>query len=311
MSFPAQWAELPGPTDFLAEIVRDLASGYVVVVGVPTALPYGSMSVEVTEGVHRRGLGSCLVFREREIRDCQPRELYRSRVAGRRPGQVALVDARFDDEIAGQWRRFLFERLDCSSASGLCVVFHDAWAEELREQKGLRIRLWREFVSTVDARVVVQRGERGLQRSVEYVELKCALVAELADGDLEAAYRLSECTLKELIDITRFPCERVWSAQVAVLLPLVDRERRRLLDAYRESWVVPYSIEGSRRVEELSELEVSHMVHQARENPIIAKELGLLRWLRAVRNSIAHMRVVNWATLVSPHVTERINFRDK
>lgn len=310
MSFPVQWAQLPGPTDLLAEIVRDLASGYVVVVGVPAALPHASMSVEVTEGVHQRGLGSCLVFREWEINDCQPRELYRRRVAVRREGQVAFVDARCDDHVAVQWRQFLFERLDCSSASSLCVAFHDTFAEELREQKGLRIRLWREFVSAVDARVIVQRRERGLQRSVECLELKCALVAELAGSDLDAAYQLSECTLKELIDITRFPRERVWTAQVSVLLPLVDRERRRLLEAYRESWMVPYSIEGSRRVEELSELEISHMVHQARDNPIIAKELGLLRWLRGVRNSIAHMSVVNWATLVSPHVTERINFRD-
>lgn len=310
MSYPTNWAELPGPTDFLGEVVRDLTSGGIVVVGVPTALPHSALAVELTESVHLHGLGSCLVFREREMRERPPRELYFGRVAHGRVGRVAFADARFDGRVADAWREFLFERLDCASASGVCVGFHDVFAEELPERKGVRIRLWREFVSPVDARVIVLRRERGLERSAEAVQLKCALVAELAGSDLDSACRLAECTLRELIDVTRFPRERIWSAQVAVLLPLVDRERRRLLKTYSESWVVPYWIDESHTVDNLSELEVSHMVRQARGNPVIAKELGLLRWLRGVRNSMAHMNVVSWATLVSPHITERMNFRE-
>ena len=310
MSFPVQWADLPGPSDFLADLVRDLTSGYIVVGGLPRGLPHSSFSVELTECMHSRGLGSCLVLRESEVRDGSPRELYRTRVAQAGAGRVVFADARCDDAVMEAWRELVFEHLDCSNASGLCVGFHDSFAANLGERKGLRKRLWGEFVTPVDARVIVRRRERGLQRSVECVELKCALVAQLAGTDLDAAYRLSECSLKQLMDVTRFPSERVWAAQVSVLLPLVDRERRRLLKKYSELWMVPYSIDGSRTAHNLSDLEVSHMVRQASENRVIAKELGLLRWLRGVRNSIAHMKVVSWATLVSRDIVERMNFRD-
>lgn len=310
MSVPASWTQLPGPSDFVADVVRDLASGYIVVVGLPRALTHSSMSIELAESVDRRGLGSFRVFRQKELMESEPRHLYRDSVEDGCSGWVAFADTRCGDMIAEAWRDFVFSRLDCSSSSGLCVAFHHDVAEQLEERKGLRIRLWREFVTSVDARVIVHRRERGLDRSVECVELKCALVAELSGTDLDAAHRLSEYSLKDLMDVRRFPYDRVWSAQVSVLLPLVNRERRRILNTYAESWTVPYSIDESRTIDDPSDLELSHMVRQALNIPVIAKELGFLRWLLRVRNLIAHMRVVSWATLVSPHIVGRINFRD-
>ena len=310
MSVPASWTQLPGPSDFVADVVRDLASGYIVVIGLPKGLTHSSLSLELAETVDRRGIGSFRVFRETELMEHRPRDLYRDGGEDGYSGWVAFADTRCDDGIAEAWREFVFERLDCSRNSGLCIALHHEMAEELDEQKGLRIRLWRDFVTSVDVRVIVNRRERGLDRSLECIALKSALVAELAGTDLDAAHRLSECALKDLMDVRRFPYDRVWSAQVSVLLPLVNRERQRILSTYAGLWTVPYFVDRSRNIDDPSELEISHMVRQAMDIPVIAKELGLLRWLLRVRNLIAHMRVVSWATLVSPHISGRINFRD-
>lgn len=310
MSVLASWTQLPGPSDFVADVVRDLAAGSIVVVGLPKGLTHSSLSVELAECADRRGLGSFYVFRQMELMERQPRDLYRERLEDGCLGWIAFADTRCDEAVGEAWTEFVFERLDCSRSSGLCVAFHHEVVEQLKERKGLRIRLWREFVTSVDARVIVQRRERGLDRSAECIDLKCALVAELAGTDLDAAHRLSEYALKDLMDVRRFPYDRVWSAQVSVLLPLVNRERLRILNSYAGSWIVPYLVDQSRTIYDPSELEVSHMVRQAVNIPVIAKELGLLKWLLRVRNLIAHMRVVSWATLVSPHVIGRINFRD-
>ena len=57
VSLPYGWARLPGPADFLAAVVDDLAEGNSVLVGLPADVPPESVSVEIAEAVHRGGLG--------------------------------------------------------------------------------------------------------------------------------------------------------------------------------------------------------------------------------------------------------------
>jgi hypothetical protein len=92
---------------------------------------------------------------------------------------------------------------------------------------------------------------------------------------------------------------RIWSAQVAVLLPLVEAQRQTILGRFAGQWVVPFSTPFG-DVRDSAELEISHICSQITSGRVRAD--GTMRrrteWLRDVRNNLSHLRPVGAEALL-------------
>ena len=106
------------------------------------------------------------------------------------------------------------------------------------------------------------------------------------------------------------PREYIWRAQVSVLLPLVESERRRQLDAYRALWRLPHLRKDGKEIVTLENLEIGDMAAQAGSVGVPKPERQRLGWLRRVRNALAHNEVVSWQTLTSPIAIRILDFRE-
>lgn len=311
MSFPTGWQQLPGPSHLLDVLLDDVGAGYTVALALPVALPKGEFAVEMSERVYARKVGTLVVFRDQEVERYAPRELFLQKIqALRQRTDLILLDIRDNQARAEQWLEYFGCTLDFSDWPGGCIVMKQDCVKRLAVRKGIRSRSWRDFVGAVDCRVMLHIRDRDLDVTPEYRLLRDALIVEFAGENLARAHSLSDLSLRQLLDESTFDHDRIWSAQVSVLFPIVDRERRRILSQYWDLWVIPYHSSGGRMVSRVMDLEIRDMVAQAESNSIIGRELRLLRWLRRVRNLIAHMRVVRWGTLVSGDSNGVVDFRE-
>lgn len=235
MSLQHTWPRLPGPADLLAAIVEDLRGGNSVLVGLPENLSTSAFAVEVADLIKRKGLGGWETVELGDPRLGTPMETV-ARQRNGRGGAVLWVDATNDDETARTWADDVRKFGGGAEASRICVAMSITCAEASEEDNALRRRIWGDFVTVVDTRVLVERNNRHLEKTRAHIEFKSALVAALAGSDLFCADRLSRESLKKLLDSRDHPHQRIWEAQVSILLPLVERQRRRLLDAHRDFW---------------------------------------------------------------------------
>ena len=113
---------------------------------------------------------------------------------------------------------------------------------------------------------------------------------------------LSGSSLKEIIADESVPREDIWRGQVQALFPQVDDHRRRLLRKYASKWDVPHVVphaSGEKSIEKLEELEVAHMLYQARHSDVSVdrSDLRLLEYLDRIRRKLAHMNILYWNEL--------------
>ena len=310
MSLPRAWARLPGPVDFMETVLEDLAERFSVLAGLPDEMPCATVAVEIADLVKHRRLGRWDAVRSTEARTLVPSDSIARRFdGGDAAGSVLWIDATGRDVAATAWadhaRRFAEE----PDMPRLCIAMDTACAITCREDKRLRRRLWRDFVTPLDARALVERlGRRSGQRPAHIV-LRSALVGELAGTDLAFAERLSRDPLDRILEAGAHPRERIWAAQVAVLFPLVERERQCLLDAHRALWRLPHTRRDGTQIRRLRNLEIGDMAAQAWVSAPLAVERPRLNWLRRVRNQLAHNEVVPWGTLTSPIAIRIADFR--
>ena len=310
MSFPHAWARLPGPADFLDTILEDLADRTAVLAGLPKDVPSSALAVEVADVVKFRGLGRWEPVRSPEARTVAPSDsLARRFDGGNAGGSVLWVDTTDCGEAAGTWADHARRLAEFPDMPRLCIVMNSACAESCPEDKRLRRRLWRDFVTPLDARALVERLGRRSGHPTAHIVLRSTLAAELAGTDLSFAERLSRLPLGRILETPDYPRERIWAAQVSVLFPLVERERQRLLEAYRTLWRVPHTRKDGTQIRCLNDLEVGDMAAQARAFGSMETERQRLGWLRRVRNALAHNEVVPWSTLTSPVAVRIVDFR--
>lgn len=311
MVYPRDWARLPGPADFLGAVIGDLMAGNSVIMGVPSDIPRALLSLEVARRIRSRRLGEWISFSGRigEGRELEEFEMWRSsnEQADR---AVVWVDARGDGKVAESWA----DRLICGVGSAdslprICLAMNLDVLEKFHEEKGLRIRRWPQYVSDLDSRVLVVRRERKAERSDEYIALKSALVAAIAGSRLSFTEELIRLSIEELLDENRFSRQQIWAGEISVLFPLLDRERRRMLEKYCEYWRVPFESRTGRVVKNYLDLEITDMADQAKAIRGMKREIRHLYWLRRVRNALAHMKVVPWPTLVSTDASAFIRFQ--
>lgn len=307
MSFPNSWGRLPGPADLLAVIGEDLSGGSVLL-GLPEELPGSLFAIEVAELTVRSGFGRWETVRAEE--SCEPRAYVDQWLnAGAAEEFVLWVDATGQISAAQTWVDYVRRSAGATGTPRMCIAMDMAYAKVCPEEKGLRRRVWSDFVTSSDSRALVERACRRSGKSRMHTALKSALVAELADGDLSLAEQLSGQRLGGIFDSPKHSPDRKWAAQVAVLFPIVESERQHLRDTHRDLWNLPYTREDGKRIERLEELEIGDMARQVREIPALAAERERLDWLRRVRNALAHSEVVPWATLISHTGIQIVDFR--
>lgn len=311
MSFPHTWARLPGPADFLDAIVEDLTDRSSVLVGLPNEAPVPVVGLEIADAIKLKGLGRWETVRSTEVSVTTPLEFIARRFDGRdAEGFVLWIDAMNGDAVATAWADYARRFAGIEKTPRICIAMSAACAEACMEEKGLRRRLWRDFVTASDARVLVERLGRRFGRSPEHIALKSALIAELAGPDLACAERLAREPLRRILAVRNHPPECIWAAQVSVLFPLVERERRRLLDVYRGLWRMPHLRDDGKEIQHLEDLEIGDMAAQAWQVRALEIERRRLDWLRRVRNALAHNEIVPWGTLVSHIARQVIDFRE-
>ena len=311
MSLPRVWARLPGPVDFMETVIEDLADRNSVLAGLPDEVQTDRLAVEMADLVQHHGLGRWEVIRFREARAHKPSELLEKRFNGSNAaGAVLWIEATGGNTAASAWSDYARDSVEMSNMPRLCIAMDAAHAKAYGEDKRLRLRLWRDFVTPLDARAIAERFGRHSGHRRANIALRSALVAELAGPDLSLAERLSRYSLPEILNSSDHPRERIWAAQITVLFPLIERQRRLLLSAHRTRWQLPYERGDGRQIRRLEDLEIGDMAGQARSGSLFGVDRERLNWLRRVRNQLAHNDVVSWATLTSRTAIRIEDFRE-
>ena len=174
----------------------------------------------------------------------------------------------------------------------------------------LRICRWSDFVTATDSRVLSERRARRFEHTAEHIALKSALVEALAGADLAAAEALTRLKVGRILDPQRYPPERIWRAQIAILFPIVEQEWRRYLQNYQDRWRVPHTRQDGRDVRQIDDLEIGDLVRQAHEFGMRPEDRRRLEWSHRVRNALAHVEIVRWETLMSPEGLAIVDFRE-
>ena len=94
--------------------------------------------------------------------------------------------------------------------------------------------------------------------------------------------------------------QRVWAAQAAVLLPLVNEMRVRLIPHCRRCLTLPIEIESGRWVYDPLDLEVGQLARYLDRADIPRRLKQHVRWLRDVRNKVAHMEPLEPEEILDP-----------
>jgi hypothetical protein len=100
--------------------------------------------------------------------------------------------------------------------------------------------------------------------------------------------------------------QRVWNGQVAALFPLLERQRRALLKTHGNLLRVPWRTTFG-EIEKIADLELNHIAEQlALQRGAGLRDLcEFVRWLRDIRNDLAHLEPVRASQLLD------VRFRDR
>ena len=308
MSLPSVWPRLPGAADFLDTILDDLSDHASVLIGLPNDVPNDLFAIEMAEQVKFRSVGNWDTVRADEACSVAPKDSIERRFGDSNAARFVLwVDADSDGSVEA-WIQHLLQ-MNNDQMPRVCVPISDQQQLYLERGKTLRKRNWRDFVTPLDSRVLVQRVARREGHKQQHIKLKSALVSEIAGIDLMQAERLASWPISKLLDVGQHNEAKIWAAQLSVLLPLIERERQKLLDEFAVDWSLPHNRKDGTIIFKLYELEIGDMTHQAQYIDQLEPAIRRLNWLREVRNLIAHHQIVGWDLLTSPVGIEIQDFR--
>lgn len=88
--------------------------------------------------------------------------------------------------------------------------------------------------------------------------------------------------------------QRLWKAQISVLLPFVEEKRVEILESSASAFRLPHRAEDGQIIRRMEELEIGNMYHQLviGEARCSDKVTTLVRILREIRNRLAHVELV-------------------
>lgn len=85
---------------------------------------------------------------------------------------------------------------------------------------------------------------------------------------------------------------RLWTAQAAELLPLIEVRRRELVRRLERHVPCPFWIDGKRQIRSLDELEIGSLAYVAQTHGIRGELRECAEWLASCRNTLAHLRLL-------------------
>ncbi len=142
--------------------------------------------------------------------------------------------------------------------------------------------------------LVAMAGERGWTPSL--ASEPCWRMGTLET--VEGRDRPHSCTLAVLGHAEELH-RRIWRAEVGVLFPFIEEQRVRLLDTLDHLLSVPFYTRFD-VILDVRDLEIGHILHQARTRRAAPDIVERLRVLTNMRHSLAHGEPVSIADLASP-----------
>jgi len=125
---------------------------------------------------------------------------------------------------------------------------------------------------------------------------------EVDEGDWEALWRVGAAdqvegrwerhsALYAFRDKDRELERRLWSAEVEVLLPWVETQRRALLERYRSLLHVPFITRDGSTIWDVRDLEIGHIQHLLYKASCLpsGRVMDFVRCLKEIRNALAHL----------------------
>jgi hypothetical protein len=94
---------------------------------------------------------------------------------------------------------------------------------------------------------------------------------------------------------------RIWRGQIGVLFPFIEEQRLRLLNELRRYLSVPLETPLG-RITDLRDLELGHLISQLQGARVPGESWRLLRCLKGMRDSLAHLEPVRSGVLLSAEV---------
>ena len=301
MIFRRAWTRLPGVADYIEGLISDLVEDSVVVAGLADYVANEAFADEVADLVARRHLGQWSVVKSAEAAGVQPiSAIVRRRVKGAEGDRLVLwVDTRTETAM-GTWTDYMSKAMRNSDCPRVLISTLESIAVARSASDRLRLRKWSSYVTKTDSRVLAERAGRRSGSSPFHTALKSAIVAELSCGNLREAEALVQDSLERLIGMEEGQ-HGVWAAQVAVLLPLIEHERRKVLREYSRYWRLPHTRQDGKTISCLRGLEVGDLAAQTESvHGVPSSTRRRIKWLSRVRNALAHTNVVPWGTLTNP-----------
>lgn len=129
-----------------------------------------------------------------------------------------------------------------------------------------------------------------------WTDLWAAGLADLYEG----RWRLHSALLALKGDTAELR-SRMWTAQVSVVLPFLEEQRRDWLDTFQGILRVPYCPHPGRQIDTLEDLELPHLAQQLGRHPAVPSPVRTrLRRFAEVRNRLAHLELLtgeDWVAL--------------
>lgn len=95
---------------------------------------------------------------------------------------------------------------------------------------------------------------------------------------------------------------RLWTAQAAELLPLIEVRRRELVKGLERHVRCPFWIDGKRQVRSLDELEIGSLAYVTQTHGVQGELRQRAEWLASCRNTLAHLGLLNGREALDPRL---------
>lgn len=101
--------------------------------------------------------------------------------------------------------------------------------------------------------------------------------------------------------------QRLWTAQIAALFPFLERHRRGFIHCYRKMFKLPWPTDRG-QIACAEDLELNHIADQfgSQASGGLREVVRFVRWLRDIRNELAHLNPAPAALLLDPQFQKRM-----
>ncbi len=97
---------------------------------------------------------------------------------------------------------------------------------------------------------------------------------------------------------------RLWAAQAAEILPLIELRRREIAKSLQRHIPCPFWIDSDRKVSALDELEIGSLAYATHTHRVAGDVRERVQWLADCRNALAHLQVLSASVALDSRLHE-------